>query len=150
MSIRTENKKMDKKAKKTSELKYFLIGEGPVTKAVGQVLELFEVAVINDASKDSDFFVMADGEEYPNPNNLIISSGNVSIIYLESEDKEGWDQKHNLYFLTHMLPTYRIPLKRFSLIELVRITERITNKELKSIHSEPQAVFNETMKALRT
>lgn len=105
-------------------LQYFLVGDGHVTKAVGKVLELFGAEGHKNNGLDNiDIMVLADGDNYEILKNKI--SDNSKIIYLELKDERKTENKHKLYFLTHILPTYRIPQECFSIVELARIIEDI-------------------------
>lgn len=101
----------------------FILGIGVVSRSISQVCELLDLKVIKNGTNGiADFLVMADGEEKYTLDYIGLS-GNESLIYIESDDKNT--KKHNLYFLTEILPTYRIPLERFSIVELARIVADI-------------------------
>lgn len=100
------------------DMKALLLGENAVTMAIEKVLSFFEIVACNDNL--CDVLVMADRDQYSTEkSNGIKFFGNERLIYLESTDKNT--VKHNLYFLTYLLPTYRIPLEQFSIVELVRV-----------------------------
>lgn len=98
--------------------KAIICGSNPVSQALGQICELLGLGLIKEANgKDSpDIIIIADSDEKLEGVRL---SGKERLVYIESNNEST--AKHNLYFLSEFLPTYRIPLERFSILELARI-----------------------------
>lgn len=108
--------------------KVIILGAGVVSRSIHQIYELLSLK-INGENGAANILVMVDGEEKISISDNTLS-GNESLIYVESDDKNT--TKHDLYFLTEILPTYRIPLEQFSITELARIVADI------SIGSKPE------------
>lgn len=97
--------------------KVFILGTGAVSRSIIQICKLLNLE-INGKNGAANILIMVDGEvKFILADNAL--SGKESLIYAESDDKNN--NKHNLYFLTEILPTYRIPLEKFSIMELSRI-----------------------------
>lgn len=97
-----------------------LLGTDVVTTAIKSVLSLLEVGFTDGPC---DICIVVDGDQSTIKLDAIKLSGKEKLIYIESDDKNT--TKHNLYFLTELLPTYRIPLEQFSIVELARIVADI-------------------------
>lgn len=103
-------------------MKAILLGNKPVTEALGKVLRLFDIAL--DPINNYDIFIMVDGETaQADVISAIKPIGNEKVIYLESNNKNT--EKHSLFYLTFLLQTYRIPLEQFSIVALAKIINDI-------------------------
>lgn len=108
-----------------SNKKVLLLGSNPATNAVGKVMDLLGIEVSNNGN--CDILLIVDGDKLSEFKNFFC--GTEKVIYLESNDKNI--DKHNLLFLTQICETYRIPFKRFSIVELGRIIGDISSSEVK-------------------
>ena len=109
------------------DMKALLLGEGVVTKAVGKVLELFNIKSEESENANWDILVISDWDscDIKKINNF---TGLEKVIYLESLNKKDNYTPHPLTFLTELCVTYRIPLKSFSIVEFGRIINDIATK----------------------
>lgn len=112
-------------------MKALLLGKEAVTKAVGKVLELFNIKCEESGDANCDILVMADGDSF-DLKKFNGFTGLEKVIYLESLNKKENYIRHPLTFLTELCVTYRIPLESFSIVEFWRIINDIQTPSVKN------------------
>lgn len=127
---------------KSKKMKFMCLGSNPAINALGKVMSLFGVKACDN--RGCDILLMVDGDKHEESKSSELKKtfhGTEKIIYLESNDKDI--DKHKLLFLTQICETYRIPLKRFSIVELGRIIVDISSSEVKQwihVYTPPKSI----------
>lgn len=112
-------------SRQTNRLKIAILGNDrsvePLRKALENIFLLMGVEISKNAEGTPDILLLIEIDGYLGKLKNILEpcTDKAALIYLYSVDTPL--MKHNLYFLTTLLPTYRIPLEQFSIVELARI-----------------------------
>ena len=106
-------------------IKALLLGSNPITKAVGNVMELFGISTDTSKTSTFDILVMVDGDNYKLKDLKGRFKGNEKVIYIESVQNLDESKIHPLFFLSEICETSRLPLENFSIVELARVINNV-------------------------
>lgn len=96
-----------------------LLGTGPITKALGNLLQLIGIKTCEDSNCRT--LVMIDYDQYDISTIGEIFIGDKLLIYLKSEYAWETNRQHLLCFLTEYHDTYELKLEKFSIGDLVNV-----------------------------